>query len=440
MSDAADAIALRAYLQRAEGRLAVMHTVAAALIGGSALIAFTPAFFREVVVSLASQIFELVLTAPPSFPLQIIGGLFLLLLAGMLVCLFLCLASLIRQLVRLYFIPPQNRTKNSIDLVRFSLPPIAFSIDEGPIVPGNEVSGLKKEILTGFFRHDYHVELIASYLGSRRIAAHDSFVRKNFANSLNQRREAFIDDTFSGPADGQTLANARLVNSLSSLTGIRDRSLVEEAARMEALLTRFHLQLRIVVFRYFQALLFFMITWGVVTALAIMFQLLQLQDLPPELQAALLADPSSIAPEAQNAFETAQKALEVHREQNQLKMTRRYLISFALIHLWAVALPMVTRLPFTWILAGRQRSDLGSDGMFDDRFIRHQRIFLRGSLIFSSVSFGATLLINILSPELSGLDGGYLEKYSIVFVGGGIVLLASHWLLAIKYHFDAIRP
>lgn len=389
--------AIRAYLQRAENRLAILNGIAMAFVGGAALIVLGPFLFKEIILSTIAN----VVRVPAASNLLVhwyFGLAFLCLMAVLLVLVLLILCTILRQVVRLYFLPPQHNTEGRVDLPRFVLWPITLPTDDDSKFGKEEeqqnsgdveVSETKKAVLRAFFRHEFHLEIISSFISKANRQRHRDFVTSSFKHSLNGIRERFISKEFENdqidervdPED-KPITTARMLNLFGSLAGVRDRTLLQEAARMEALLIRFHLQIRIVLIRYFQGLLIFFLFWGVLLLLSSLAE--HFHDIVRQEWAQ--------KPETKTAF-----------------VSIFYYAAFFCIQVLAFFVPPVTHLPIRWILGGKQVENPVILSMLDDRFSKLDRYARVGGLILSGVCAGAIFAMFIVLFKLDVRDS-FVDK------------------------------
>jgi hypothetical protein len=231
--------AIRAYVARAESRLATMHGVAGAFISGAGLLLLLPIFYRDAANPFLTTIIDDLRAGTSASS----GGLLLLGWAIPFVCALIlpiyAVYLMIEQLVVLYFLP-HGQTDQYL-LPRFALAPLAMPIDDPEVVDEiatqRRVSSLKLQIIEAIYTEQNITTVIPRAHSSRELMNLTS-IGHRFPGILNLLPER----TKHGGADG---SDAWAYNVRAAKTGLRDRTLVEEAARIEVALVRFAARLRV---------------------------------------------------------------------------------------------------------------------------------------------------------------------------------------------------
>jgi len=163
--DARELFALRAFIQRGEARLATMHSVAAAFIGGAGLLVLFPLFFRDS----AAPIFDLFLDEiDKGFILKWPEVLLTLWIIPMFCTVALpiyALKLLIEELVVVYFIP--HVQTSDYFLPRFTLTPLSMPLDD-PVTEGaTSASKVKRSVIEQTYKSDLLELAVAPNQNSR---------------------------------------------------------------------------------------------------------------------------------------------------------------------------------------------------------------------------------------------------------------------------------
>ncbi|MGY3132314.1 hypothetical protein ACVWZM_002996 [Bradyrhizobium sp. USDA 4501] len=224
---------LRAFLQRAETRLATMHAVAAAFIGGAGLLALFPVILRDAISTVLKVLIAQISAGSPvdmmwAFPFALI-----------LVIPIHSLYLLLQQLVELYFVPQARQTEEKF-FPFLTIGAILPATDE----PGHDLvldDLLAKENLSivmpgGEAAHSENIRL--------------KHVRKTFpkmADSLPIENQPYP------PSDNQP----DLFRVAAGIASVELHSLSAQAARVIAILIKTNISVRVIVIRYAKALIVF---------------------------------------------------------------------------------------------------------------------------------------------------------------------------------------
>jgi hypothetical protein len=238
MSDE-DAQEYRAYLQRGETRLSTLHRVAGSFLSGAGLLTLLPVLLTAAFSSLVS---EVVFLSNASFPSAGSAERWLALIP-VLVSLGLPLAALvtlIRDLVEFYFTPHHfGRDESSVVYPRFILSGIRVS------------DGSLSEDTRGRLSEARSRPAVTDLLVPRPLASKERLLRE--AHAVNDLNTLDVNRNRNWVAE-------QLREFIFRYTASDDRSLDEEAAKMEASLARHHLLLRALVLRYAKAFLLTILT------------------------------------------------------------------------------------------------------------------------------------------------------------------------------------
>jgi hypothetical protein len=215
--------AARAYLQRAEVRLSTMHRVAAALLSGAGLMVLLPAVERDSVV----QVVRSLLNGEAD-------GVHLLLVVSVAASLalpFTALWFVLRDLTQFYFHANHVRHAHGEAFTpRFTL--------TGLRLPTGELGTAAATALAGARRHPAALELLVP------------------ANDQARRRIDARVDSYGGlGADAGGVDDTTRAAALFELAASRERSLLDEVAKVEHGMARHVLRTQTIVLRYVKALL-----------------------------------------------------------------------------------------------------------------------------------------------------------------------------------------
>jgi hypothetical protein len=213
--------ALRAYLQRSEVRLSTIHRTATALLSGAGVLVLLPAVSRDSVVNVMSR-----LLGGSEGPLQLtLAGLVVLTLA----LTFIVIWLLLLEITRFYFHANHFTGQRGTTFTpRFTLTSLHLAVDElGPAA---------REGLARRRNDEGNIELL--------VPANDTARRQ-----IDAQIDAYgIGDD--GPPTDASRARARLL-----LAGVKDRTLLDEVAKVEYGMARHVLRVEVIVLRYIKALL-----------------------------------------------------------------------------------------------------------------------------------------------------------------------------------------
>jgi hypothetical protein len=227
--DSDERAAVRAYLQRSEVRLSTVHRVATALLSGAGLMVLLPAIARDSIVSVVRALVRDDLDVAH---LCLVGAMIALLALP-----FAALWLVLRDLTLFYFHAQHVRHgETDVFTPRFTLTALRL--------PADELSESAATRLAALRRSPGSVELLVP------------------ANDLARTRIDRQLDAYGGlgrhdPDGDPDLGRA---GGLFELVASRDRSLLEEVAKVEHGMARHILRLQIIVLRYVKALLAFLTT------------------------------------------------------------------------------------------------------------------------------------------------------------------------------------
>jgi hypothetical protein len=229
--------ALRAYLQRAETRLSTLHRIAGVFLNGAGLLVLFPILLRDVLPSLIGALSnwgdDVSFYAPLTTAVAVA---FLLPIWA--------LYLLIRDLVRFYFTGYHFGVDTRSPHPRFVLTGIEFSNDEGAVAA---------DAVARYRNHHTDLLNLAVPPGQRSRRKLDELIH-------TEGMESLIDSSAYADLKGDLGTDRRpselgYLYTAFGLTGTRNRSLIEETAKVEISLVKHTLSLRTLVLRYAKALI-----------------------------------------------------------------------------------------------------------------------------------------------------------------------------------------
>lgn len=232
--------ALRSYLQRAEVRLSTMHRIAGVFLNGAGILFLLPVFVKDVVLKILDILVPSLLVGRYEYLpnlLMLIGILFLPMWAFYL---------LIQDIVKFYFTAYHAGIKENFFHPRFILSGITFADDESA-----RVNNIVAEI--------EHSPAVRRFIVPQNAEDRDYYKKVFDATDgeiIPLTRKKYLDEI----NDVVEKEDIKLFYTAFGLTGVIDRSLAGETAKMEMSLVRHALNLRHLVLRYAKALLMFVFT------------------------------------------------------------------------------------------------------------------------------------------------------------------------------------
>jgi hypothetical protein len=342
--DNEELFALRAFLQRGETRLGSMHAIAGAYIGGAGLLILIPLFFRDYIGPIVNLFFREIdnglisISAVKSLSPDVLLTLWVLPFLCVLGIPIYALYLLIQELVVLYFIPYSR--SEGFYLPRFALSALAMPLDDprgDPREIGKDdepaVSRIKSQIIRQIYASDVWNAVPADQ--NHPEWGNLARVGRRFpgiVNTLKQRRDARFR------TGGDVDSNISWIYDVrAGKAGLTDRTLIDDAARLETTLVRVNARLRVMAIRYFKSLL--VLIWTLIL-LSILTAVLRYFELETET-----GDQISLA---------------------KLKHVSE-IVCLAIAIMWACLTPIVVNSPLRWI---RKTGDRNL------RFARHRDVDL----------------------------------------------------------------
>ena len=219
--------AMRAFLQRCEVRLSTVHRVATALLSGAGLMVLLPAIARDSIVS--------VIRTLVSGELDLAHVCLLAAMVALLALPFAALWLVLRDLTLFYF-HAQHVAHDGHDVFtpRFTL--------TGIRLPSDELGTAVRNDLTTVRTSAANINLLVP------------------SNDLARSRIDRQLDAYGGLGRHDVEGDLGRASGLFELTASRDRSLLEEVAKIEYGIARHILRVQVIVLRYVKALLAFLTT------------------------------------------------------------------------------------------------------------------------------------------------------------------------------------
>lgn len=220
--DVDERAAIRAYLQRSEVRLSTLHRIATALLSGAGLLVLLPALGRDSVVNVLRG-----LLSSADDPLHLaLAALVVLTLTLALVVIWLLLV----ELTRFYFHANHFTSAQGTTFTpRFTLTSLHLPIDE--------LAGAARTDLVRRRDAPSNIELLVP------------------ANDTARRHIDAQVDAYEGLSNQQHPTDASRAAALLQLAGVKDRTLIDEVAKVEYGMARHVLRIQAIVLRYIKALL-----------------------------------------------------------------------------------------------------------------------------------------------------------------------------------------
>lgn len=375
--DQDDRAAMRAFLQRSEGRLSTMHSIAGAFISGAGLLVLVPILLRDALQTyfgLAETQFSIGLLHAAWWDL-----LWLVPLMCAAVLPVVALYLTIRQLVYLYYRPYVHGVKAQFPV--FQPPALSFAIDEPTrrTDANDSISNAKQVVINAI----YHAEAI------KYVVPEDQNDRlREFMDLLDEREifeRATPDYRKNHKADAADVFNVAL-----GMAGVVDRDLAGEVAMAEAMMVRLNVGLRVLMIRYAKALLISILTVVILLIGAPFIALLPTKLPLPQYQGDSFA----------------------------------VLMPFIVGLGWISLTPIVTHWPVRWIWStGDHR--LHNLAMRRDPQLRHFEEFVIGACIISL--FFVVLGISMFCWNYRTLDFWVFFAWALTFVAlGSVVMRTMH--------------
>jgi hypothetical protein len=369
---AGELFALRAFIQRGESRLATMHAIAGAFISGAGLLVLFPLLYRDTLGPITRLFFaeiEVHVTTMTPLTDKLLGLWIVPFLCALILPIY-SIILLVQELVILYFIP--HSQAENFYLPRFALAALTVPLDD-PKCESTEdeqlpsISSIKRKVIEHIYQHD----LSNAIPPDRNHPEWKNLARlgrrySGLVSDLPQRKSARLQY---GADDEDN--RAWIYDVRAGKSGLADRSLIGEAARLETTLVRVNARLRVMAIRYFKSLLLLIWTLIVLSSLIAAVSYIQVR---------LLQTPAD------------------KRLSNFKYLSEYVCLSFGLM--WACLTPIIVNLPLRWI---RQTGDKNT------KFARHRDIDLSRFELVVFVCCGLSFF-----ASLTGLWTGILYQLDVV--------------------------
>lgn len=252
-----DRDAIRAYLGRAEVRHSTLHRIAIGFISGAGLLLLFPIFFRDIITTILTAFLA---ETWNHFPNMGDGGILLtvalMLSVGIpfLISIFIpiyALYLLLKDIVHFYFSVYTPGFPPELNNPTFSLNAMAFPFDESKAV--------KRAVYNYQYRHEDNHFLMAFSEGRKREYL-DEFIQQTEGKIIpktRQRHKLALMGITSNEVDPNEINR---LNAMFGLARLTDRTLIEEVAYLELVISRSIIYLRRIVIRYVKTLLVFIWT------------------------------------------------------------------------------------------------------------------------------------------------------------------------------------
>jgi hypothetical protein len=252
-----DKDAIRAYLARAEVRHSTLHRIAIGFISGAGLLLLFPIFFRDIITIILSTLLN---ETWNHFPMLGSNGtiltLALMLSVGIpfMISVFIpiyALYLLLKDIVHFYFSVYTPGFPPDLNNPTFSLTGMAFPLDESETV--------KKAVYAYQYRHHDNHFLMAFSEGRKREYL-DSFIQQTGGKIIPESRQRHKLAKMGITSHEVDPTEVNRLNAMFGLARLTDRTLIEEVAYVEMVMSRSIIYLRRIVIRYIKTLLVFIWT------------------------------------------------------------------------------------------------------------------------------------------------------------------------------------
>jgi hypothetical protein len=252
-----DKDAIRAYLGRAEVRHSTLHRIAIGFISGAGLLLLFPIFFRDIITIILTTLLNETWNHFPTWGTNgTILTLALMLSVGIpfMISVFIpiyALYLLLKDIVHFYFSVYTPGFSPELNNPTFSLTGMAFPLDESETV--------KKAVYAYQYRHHDHHFLMAFSEGRKRDYL-DSFIQQTGGKVIPESRQRHKLAKMGITSHEVDPTEVNRLNAMFGLARLTDRTLIEEVAYVEMVMTRSIIYLRRIVIRYIKTLLVFIWT------------------------------------------------------------------------------------------------------------------------------------------------------------------------------------
>jgi hypothetical protein len=240
---------IRSFIQRGEVRLSTMHRVAGSFVSGAGLVVLLPFLLKDATAAMIEFAAKALGSTGVSW--QSLTSTWIVAFCVALYLTFLSLYFLLRDLIRFYFVPHAENQ-------RLLFPRYAISALSYP-APMSDYT--KQQILLALYSSKIYK--FGMHRNDRSIKFYE-LADRDYDFIKPKSREEY--ERLRSPGEDDDSNERHLYNVACGISGISERTLIEEAARLEASLVRHNTGLRGIVIRYAKALI--LTLW---TAALIMF-------------------------------------------------------------------------------------------------------------------------------------------------------------------------
>jgi hypothetical protein len=252
-----DKDAIRAYLGRAEVRHSTLHRIAIGFISGAGLLLLFPIFFRDIITLILNTFLSETWNHFPNMGTNgvfLTIGLMLSVAIPFMISVFIpiyALYLLLKDIVHFYFSVYTPGFPQDLNNPTFSLTGMAFPLDESETV--------KKAVYAYQYRHHDHHFLMAFSEGRKKEYL-DSFIQATGGKIIPQTRQRHKLAQMGITSHEVDPNEINRLNAMFGLARLTDRTLIEEVAYVELVMSRSIIYLRRIVIRYVKTLLVFIWT------------------------------------------------------------------------------------------------------------------------------------------------------------------------------------
>ena len=240
----------RAYLARGETRLSTMHRVAGVFVSGAGLLTLIPFLLKDVFI----EIINFIRFSNDNNWINIVSSVILFFLATTIFISCTSLFLLFKDLVLFYFSPNDESEINSYFIPRFALSALSIPLAEGENDKNNIArTNIIKDIFLAQYKQFF-----------RFLLPKDANVISNYdiiyglaPKIISEERNTVFNELEPILSKEKTYNKNYVIACLTALgmSGVKDRTYLEEVARLEISLARHANNLRRLVLRYFKSVL-----------------------------------------------------------------------------------------------------------------------------------------------------------------------------------------
>lgn len=380
-------IAMRAYLQRAETRLAIIHRIAGVFLTGAGLIILLPVY----ITGTFKHIFNAIITIDNIYIVFIMSFILIITLAIPMYSVY----QLFRDIVQFYFTPHNPGFKGDYFQPRFTLSGITLPIDE---VNDGKKCILRKQLTKDMihFVLPYKQEKL-NYFTQMLDHSGDNIMPPTRLPPKNEPTQSvsLIDENMLKQITNGDIKHRNLIDLVHvsfGLAGSVDRMLHEEVAKMELSLVRHIIHLRRIMLRYMKA--FLILIW---TILILNFVTASLnEDFLIGLTKLLLINNVSI--------------------DYYLPELSAVILAIGFL-IWAICMPIIVTAPIRWIYALTDANQAMKKFRKDEELIQFEQIVVKYAI---AIVFLASVCTIYEIDALRNIEPNIL-KVLLLSIGIGIL-------------------